>query len=54
MCQRYTNKPLKNLKREPQALAANGFGITCYSAYFVDLSPMQHAEIITRTEEHIG
>jgi pyruvate-formate lyase len=28
--------------------------IAGYSAYFVDLSPMQQAEIIARTEEHIG
>jgi formate C-acetyltransferase len=28
--------------------------IAGYSAYFVDLSPMQQAEIIARTEEHMG
>ncbi|MFO1414307.1 MAG: pyruvate formate lyase family protein [Burkholderiales bacterium] len=28
--------------------------IAGYSAYFVDLSPMQQAEIIARTEEHVG
>jgi formate C-acetyltransferase len=28
--------------------------IAGYSAYFVDLSPMQQAEIIARTEEHLG
>jgi len=27
--------------------------IAGYSAYFVDLSPMQQAEIIARTEEHV-
>lgn len=28
--------------------------IAGYSAYFVELSPMQQAEIIARTEEHSG
>jgi len=28
--------------------------IAGYSAYFVDLSPMQQAEIIARTEEQLG
>jgi formate C-acetyltransferase len=28
--------------------------IAGYSAYFVDLSPMQQAEIIARTEESMG
>jgi pyruvate-formate lyase len=28
--------------------------IAGYSAYFVDLSPAQQAEIIARTEEHVA
>ena len=35
-------------------MQANGFRIAGYSAYFVDLSAMQQAEIIARPEEHIG
>jgi formate C-acetyltransferase len=41
-------------QKEPEKYRDLVVRIAGYSAYFVDLSPMQQAEIIARTEEHMG
>lgn len=41
-------------QKEPEKYRNLIVRIAGYSAYFVDLSPAQQAEIIARTEEHIG
>jgi formate C-acetyltransferase len=41
-------------QKEPEKYRDLVVRIAGYSAYFVDLSPMQQAEIIARTEEHFG
>ena len=41
-------------QREPDKYRNLIVRIAGYSAYFVDLSPMQQAEIIARTEEHVS
>ena len=40
-------------QKDPQKYRDLVVRIAGYSAYFVDLSPMQQAEIIARTEEHV-
>ena len=41
-------------QKDPEKYRSLIVRIAGYSAYFVDLSPSQQAEIIARTEEHIG
>lgn len=41
-------------QKEPEKYRNLIVRIAGYSAYFVDLSPAQQAEIIARTEEHVG